>query len=913
MLPAIGLRLGTLRRRLFLLLAAASVIAVVGVNLIWLPGAVRDVQGARSELELVAVRGVRDQIDYFLADKEEAMMTIAQLFRAAVIDGDPKGVATVGQRFLARERAFEEIGIFEPPRAWRYRLSRREVMTSSSDDAPPALDGTPQPRAVAWGAVTTTETSEPWVTIATPLSGAAEGRPLVVGVLNLKELWSLMADVRLGQGGRAYVVDRRGGLIAADDVNLVLKRLSLIGRPFVQSLLEPDRPVGVAGVTGSYTNERGVEAMATGLRVDRAGWGVVVEHPRAVVTAAVGQKLWFFAALTAAGVLVSAGAAHVLSARLTRPLERLRLGVQRFGRGELDHRVPIETTDEIGELALQFNQMATELGASHARLEERIRDATRDLARRQREAEELARVARTLTEDLDVHQVADRVVQPILTLFAVQSSVLWLLQPDGALVVVGISGRAREGFRRGDVLQAGASMAGRAVSEARPVWTRDVLAEPGLVVPETHRARVRAAADRAVLCVPVAVSARTIGVLSLGDGSTREFTRDEIALLQAFADQAAIALQNASLYAESQTQRIQLTQILESTSDGVLFVGPDGCVQAANRHAGELLEWTATTMVGRDFGEVLGARARRSSADNLLLRVRRRPRHGARGWRPRRSRSAGLQPCPALGSARHAGRRRPDDGLDDHRARRDARTGDRTQMKSDFVSFATHQLRTPLSGIKWMLELGIQEPDVPESATSYMKDALGASQRLIQLVNDLLDVSRLESGRMKATPQLVDLAELTRTVLEDLKLQLEEKGHRLTLDTRDDPLEVFADPQLLRQVVLNFTSNAIKYSPSRGDIRVRLSREQGVVRWQIEDTGIGIPKESQRHLFEKFYRAENVTALETDGTGLGLYLVRLIVEQIGGRVGCESEEGHGATFYFTVPCTQPSAPAGTLL
>src|SRR5437867_4469792 len=466
MLPAIGLRLGTLRRRLFLLLASASVVAVVGVNLIWLPGALRDVHAARGELALVAARGVRDQIEFFLADKEEAVTTVAQLFRAAVIDGDPKGVATVGPRFLARERAFEEVGIFEPPRTWRYRLSRREVVTIASTDAPPALDGSLHLRGVAWGAVTTTETSEPWVTIATPLSGAAEGRLLVVGVLNLKDLWSLIADLQLGQGGRAYVVDRRGRLIAADDANLVLKRLSLLNRPIVRSLLEQDRP---GGVTGSYTNERGVESMATGLRVERAGWGVVVEHPRAVVTAAVGQKLWFFAALTAAGVLVSAGAAHVLSARLTRPLERLRQGVQRFGRGELDHRVAIETADEIGELALQFNQMATELGASHARLEERIRDATRDLARRQREAEELARVARTLTEDLDVHQVADRVVQPVLKLFGVQSSVLWLRQPEGSLVAVGISGRARESFRRGDVLPAGASMAGRAVDEGRRV------------------------------------------------------------------------------------------------------------------------------------------------------------------------------------------------------------------------------------------------------------------------------------------------------------------------------------------------------------------------------------------------------------------------------------------------------------
>lgn len=900
MLPAIGLRLGTLRRRLFLLLAAASVIAVVGVNLIWLPGALRDVHEARGELQLVAVRGVRDQIDFFVADKEEGLATVAQLFRAAVIDGDPKGVAIVGQRFLARERAFEEVGVFEPPRTWRYRLSRREVMTSAPTDAP-ALDSIPQVRGVTWGAVTTTETSEPWVTLATPLSSNANSRVLVVGVLNLKELWTLIADVRLSQGGRAYVVDRRGGLIAADDANLVLKRLSLISRPFVWSVLEQDRP---SGVTGSYTNERGVEAMATGLRVDRVGWGVVVEHPRDVVTAAVGRKLWFFAALTVVGVLVSAGAAHVLSARLTRPLERLRMGVQRFGRGELDHRVPIETADEIGELALQFNQMATELGASHARLEERIRDATRDLARRQREAEELARVARTLTEDLDVGQVADRVVQPILGLFAVQSAVLWLREPDGSLVAVGISGRAREGFRVGDKLPAGTSMAGRAVREGRPVWTSDLLAEPGLVVPDEQRVRLRRTGDRAVLCVPVAVNARTIGVLSLGDGSTREFTREEVVLLQAFADQAAIALQNASLYAESQTQRIQLTQILESTSDGVLFVGPDGHVQAANHHAADLLGCSGMSMVGSDLGSVLRRECSAASTDKLLMACA-----GGLGVTPAEGASGDLD-APSLGRILHWEARATRDAagrptgltitLHDVTQEREI-----AQMKSDFVSFATHQLRTPLSGIKWMLELAMQETDVPEAATSYMKDALGASQRLIQLVNDLLDISRLESGRMKASPQLVDLVELTRTVLDDLKRQMDEKGHRLSMET-SGILEVFADPQLLRQVVLNLASNAIKYSPSGGDISVRLTHERDVVRWRIQDPGIGIPKESQRHLFEKFYRADNVASLETDGTGLGLYLVRLIVEQIGGHVGCESEEGHGATFYFTVPGARSS-------
>src|SRR5947208_3496127 len=723
MTPAIGLRLGTLRRRLFVLLAVTSVVTVVGVNLVWLPGALHDVTSARSELQLVAVRGVRDQIELFLADKEDGLTAAARQFRAVLLGADLERMTLVGQRFLQRELAFEEIGVFDVRGGWRYRLSRREVMTSESVTARPSVDLVAKGADVIWGPVVTNDTSEPWVTLAAPLSSPA-GQTFVVGLLNLKVLWSLTSELQLGQGGRAYIVDGRGGLIAADDASLVLKRLSFTDRTFVKRLLEDGRPNGVSGL---YKNERGIEAMATGLRLDRVGWGVVVEHPRAVVAQAVERKLLFFAVLTLAGILVGAAIGRFLSRRVTRPLERLRLGVQRFGRGELDHRVPIETSDEIGELAQQFNQMATELGASHARLEDRIREATRDLARRQREAEELARVARTLTEDLDVAQLADRVVQTVLDLFAVQSSVLWSRDPDGSLVVLGISGRARDGFKLGDVLPTGVSLAGRAVSQGRAVWTRDVFAEPGLRMTAAQTTRLQATGDRAVLCVPLAVKGETIGVLSLGDDSTREFTTEEITLLQTVADQAAIVLQNANLYVESQTQRLQLTQILESTSDGVLFVDAGRRVQGAilghectPASAAELLRTCDAGLTAGFVGEGRGA-----AGDLEMPNLKRVVRWETRTTRDAADRTVGLT-------------------ITLHDVTREREIA---QMKSDFVSFATHQLRTPLSGIKWMLELGMQETGVSASATSYMQDALGASQRLIQLVNDLLDVSRLESGR----------------------------------------------------------------------------------------------------------------------------------------------------------------------
>jgi PAS domain S-box-containing protein len=223
------------------------------------------------------------------------------------------------------------------------------------------------------------------------------------------------------------------------------------------------------------------------------------------------------------------------------------------------------------------------------------------------------------------------------------------------------------------------------------------------------------------------------------------------------------------------------------------------------------------------------------------------------------------------------------------------------QMKSDFVSFATHQLRTPLAGIKWSLELAAREVNLSEETANFIEDGRESAQRLIDMVNDLLDISRIESGKLKLASKETNLAELTQSVLKDVSHDIEKQGHHLSVSGMEGIPAVLVDPELFRQVILNMVSNAIKYTPSGGKIDIRMGRENSFVRWSITDCGIGIPKASQAHLFEKFYRAENVYKIETEGTGLGLHLVKLIVEKSGGRVWCESEENKGSTFQFTLP------------
>lgn len=225
------------------------------------------------------------------------------------------------------------------------------------------------------------------------------------------------------------------------------------------------------------------------------------------------------------------------------------------------------------------------------------------------------------------------------------------------------------------------------------------------------------------------------------------------------------------------------------------------------------------------------------------------------------------------------------------------------QLKNDFVSFVTHQLRTPLSGIRWMLDLARQN-EMDEETASFVDDAYASAERLIGLVNDLLDIGRLENGRLLSSPEAVDLDALIDSILTDVAPLVASKQQQVALEGLGGA-RVFADPQLTRQALLNLVSNAVKYTADGGAITIRAERRGEAIALAVQDSGIGIPAAAQARLFEKFYRAENAQTIDTEGTGLGLYLVRLIAERSGGAVTCTSVEGQGSTFTLTLPAAAP--------
>ena len=231
------------------------------------------------------------------------------------------------------------------------------------------------------------------------------------------------------------------------------------------------------------------------------------------------------------------------------------------------------------------------------------------------------------------------------------------------------------------------------------------------------------------------------------------------------------------------------------------------------------------------------------------------------------------------------------------------RLAEANRMKSEFVSIVSHQLRSPLSNLRWALELLMSGKigKIEEKQLEYFTILKENSNRMKELIEDLLIVSRIETAKLLIKKMEFSLEDLVKELIKELTPFALASNVEIKFLNKEDLPKVFADPSQIRLVIENLLDNAIRYIKGIGVVEIKIESQEKNIYFEIRDNGVGIPKEEQKYIFQKFFRSENVLKYQTQGSGLGLYISKAIIEKLGGEIGFKSQGGIGSTFWFTLP------------
>jgi PAS domain S-box-containing protein len=513
-----------------------------------------------------------------------------------------------------------------------------------------------------------------------------------------------------------------------------------------------------------------------------------------------------------------------------------------------------------------------------------------------RQRDYLLEISRAMTARLDLPPLLELTLKSAVELLRGQMGLIVLRGRDGVLRV-----RASYGLPTG------------LVRFFQPLWADlpGVRESRGALstwsIPDLHMrlGMVATAAGLAlsqVVALPLVIEETLIGAIYIFRIRGGAFSARDRALLAAFADQAAIAVRNAELYQQVNDERRSLSAMIDNSAEGVMILDPTGKVQVFNQALAHITGWAAEEALGHPASEILALRDRQGQPLSLP-----EPAHQRTSASEARSYIEGdvvRRGGPPLTVGVTATPLYDEDGrlgrvilnvVDITRFRQ------AEELKSTFVSIVSHELKTPVALIKGYAETLRREDADWDRET--MQDSLDViaeeADHLTHLIDSLLEASRIQAGGLKLEPTDVNLARLAEKVVDGFRTQT--SSHTFELDFPADFPPSWGDPERLREVLSNLVSNAVKYSPEGGTVWVGGRMDQTGATVYVADQGIGIPAEEQDRIFERFYRVESGLHRSTEGTGLGLYLVKAIVEAHGGRVWVESAPGRGSIFMFTLP------------
>lgn len=571
-------------------------------------------------------------------------------------------------------------------------------------------------------------------------------------------------------------------------------------------------------------------------------------------------------------------------------------------------------TIQNGRLFAETQRLAEEL-------EQRVIERTAQLRREQQNTETLLRILTEVSASLDLDRALNRTLSLLNDAVGAEQGTIMLISAEDNLLRYragyGYLSDTGAGENQGLTLKVGEGLAGWVVQNREAVLVPDVNRDPrwihsGFTSPQHHSAIV----------APLLVADDVIGVLMVFSRTEGYFTPESLALVRAIANQVAVAINNAHLYEliRDQAERLGLmlrTQqeeasrsqaILESVADGVLVTGPDNRITFVNQSVERILAIKSESVLGQalnDFGGLFGESA--SAWLETIQRWSKSPASYEAGDTYAEqielgdNRIALVHLAPVI---------LQEDFLGTVSIFRDiTHEVEVDRLKSEFVATVSHELRTPMTAIKGYIEMLLMGAAgaVNENQSHFLDIVKNNIDRLNTLVGDLLDISRIEAGRVSLAPQALDLHQVAEAVITEMKgaSQKEKKPMAFSLKAPKSLPRVMGDPERVRQIMMSLVDNAYHYTPENGSVEVHIHTvpKRGEIEVDVSDDGIGIAAADQARVFERFFRGENPLVLATPGTGLGLAIVKQLVEMHHGRIWLKSAgvEGQGSTFSFTLP------------
>ena len=797
--------------------------------------------------------------------------------------------------------------------------------------------------------------TEPYMSIAVRSKG--EAGAVTVADVNLKFIWDVVTRIKIGKKGKAYVVDGTGHLVADPDIGLVLRKTDHSLLPQVKYAMQKDSDDSRALVARDLAGEPVLTAYGS---IEPLGWKVFVEQPVSEVYATLDAAILRTVALMVAGLLFSILAAMWLARSMVRPIRTLQDGAARIGAGDLDQRIEVKTGDELEALAEQFNQMMVQLRESYAGLERKVEERTAELRQTIEQQTATAEVLKLISRStFDLKPVLDALVQSAAQLCEAQHALFYRIEPGGLKPEAWHNVNEEYiAYRKANPIPLSNNyVMGRVALSGQPVHVHDVLADP-----EYGAAAAQQLGEyRTVLGVPVLREGEPIGTIAVFRSEVLPFGTRQIQLLTTFADQAAIAIENVRLFnetKESLEQQTATSEILRVISSSPTDVQPvfeaiaqsglnlfddanvwvvlrdADSIQAAaisERDPERIAKWRAAfpTPLTRDY---LNATAILDNTIVDLEDVAELPKPlkpGTANFAATGYRAVTITPMMrggeaigAIGVARLKPGRLSDKqvtllktfadqaviAIQNVRLFHEIEEKSRqleiaNQHKSDFLANMSHELRTPLNAIIGFSEVLVEKMfgEVNDKQLDYLKDIHSSGKHLLSLINDILDLSKIEAGRMELDISDFDLRSALENAMTLVKERAQRNGIRLSLEVDRSLGVLHGDERKLKQILLNLLSNAVKFTPEGGKVDVAARPGVDAVEISVSDTGVGITAEDQKVVFEEFKQVGSDYTRKAEGTGLGLALTKRFVELHGGNIRLESIPGKGSTFTFTIP------------